>query len=91
VLSTTVDYRSLSDIVCSVNRLQRLSLYIPGLIYVYSSRLLGSLQLIFYTIRALLISLLNSDSTWISFNEVSSVSSYRYPYKTVNGCPYLLG
>ena len=41
--------------------------------------------------RVLLISLLNSDSTWISFNEVSSVSSCRYLYKTINGCPYLIG
>ena len=59
---TTVDYRSLSDIVCSVNRLQRLSLYIPRLIYVYSLRLLGSL-LIIHTMRDVRSSLINSDST----------------------------
>ena len=35
-MSTTMDYRSLPDIVCSVNRLPRLSLYIPRLI-VHSS------------------------------------------------------
>ena len=62
-VSTTMDYRSLSDIVYSVNTLQRLSLYIPRSIYLYSLQITWFFTNYPTYERCNLASLINSDPT----------------------------